>query len=58
MIGSEGRVVEWSGHDGRVRVHGEIWRARSARPLKPGRTVRVVNIENLTLIVESDGKKG
>jgi membrane-bound serine protease (ClpP class) len=58
MIGSKGRVVEWSGHDGRVRVHGELWRARSARPLKPGRTVRVANIENLTLVVESDGKKG
>jgi membrane-bound serine protease (ClpP class) len=58
MIGSKGRVVEWSGHDGRIRVHGELWRARSARPLKPGRTVRVVNIENLTLVVESDEKKG
>jgi len=58
MIGSKGRVVEWSGHDGRVRVHGELWRARSAGPLKPGRTVRVADIENLTLVVESDGKKG
>ena len=58
MIGSKGQVVEWSGHDGRVRVHGEIWRARSARPLKPGRTVRVAKIENLTLVVESESKKG
>ncbi len=58
MIGSKGRVVEWDGHDGRVRVHGEIWRARSARPLKPGRTVRVANIEDLTLVVESDSKRG
>ena len=58
MIGSKGRVVEWSGHEGRVRVHGEIWRARAARPLKAGKRVRVAGIDNLTLVVESDDKKG
>jgi membrane-bound serine protease (ClpP class) len=58
MIGSKGRIVEWSGHEGRVRVHGELWHARSSRPLKPGRWVRVAKIEDLTLIVEADVKKG
>ena len=58
MIGSKGRVVDWNGHDGRVRVHGEVWRARSKRPLKPGRAVRVASIDNLTLVVETDGEKG
>ena len=54
MIGSKGRVIEWKGHSGRVRVHGEIWRARAARPLRPGRQVRVENIEGLTLVVEPE----
>lgn len=58
MIGSTGRVVEWSGHEGRVRVHGEVWRARAAKPLKAGGRVRVSSIENLTLLVESEGKRG
>jgi len=58
MIGSKGRVVEWSGHEGRVRVHGEVWRARAAKPLKAGGRVRVSSIENLTLLVESEGKRG
>ncbi len=58
MVGSRGRVVEWSGHEGRVRVHGEIWRARAARPLKAGKKVRVAGIDDLTLVVESEGKKG
>ncbi len=25
LIGGTAEVVEWSGHEGRVRVHGEIW---------------------------------
>jgi membrane-bound serine protease (ClpP class) len=56
MIGSKGRVVEWDGHDGRVRVHGEVWRARAARTLRPGRQVRVADIDGLTLVVEPETK--
>ena len=57
MIGSQGRVVDWSGEDGHVRIHGEIWRARSANSLQPGRAVRVANIDDLILVVESDTEK-
>jgi membrane-bound serine protease (ClpP class) len=56
MIGSRGRVIEWSGHDGRVRVHGEIWRAHAARSLNPGRQVRITDIDGLTLVVEPEAK--
>ena len=31
MIGGSGNVVEWSGETGRVRIRGEIWRARGWR---------------------------
>ena len=35
-----------------VRVEGEIWEARSERPLTPGEEVVVHGVEGLTLVVE------
>jgi membrane-bound serine protease (ClpP class) len=45
-------VVDWEDAAGHVRVHGEIWAARGTRPLQPGASVRIVQREGLTLIVE------
>ncbi|MDP3693745.1 nodulation protein NfeD [Bradyrhizobium sp.] len=53
MIGSVGEVVEWSGLQGRIRVHGEMWNARAELPFAPGDSVLVVQRENLTLLVTS-----
>ena len=55
MLGSRARVVDWHGGAGRVRVHGEIWRARGPADLAPGKEVRVVAIDGLTLEVEAHG---
>jgi membrane-bound serine protease (ClpP class) len=52
MIGSIGEVLNWLGGQGQVRVHGEIWAARSDQSLARGRKVRVVNRVGLTLVVE------
>lgn len=52
MVGSRGTVVDWSGGAGNVRVHSELWRARSRSPLEPGQPVRVVQVDGLTLDVE------
>jgi membrane-bound serine protease (ClpP class) len=52
MIGAEGDTVEWRGSEGRIRVKGEIWRARADRPMRPGDPVRVVAREGLILTVE------
>jgi membrane-bound serine protease (ClpP class) len=52
MIGSTGEVIGWSGKEGRVLVHGEVWAARSGKSLAAGRTVRVVGRTGLTLDVE------
>ena len=52
MIGSLGRVVEWDGAEGRIRIHGEMWRARSGVPVVPEQGVRVKAIDGLTLVVE------
>jgi len=53
MIGSVGEVIEWSGLQGRIRVHGEIWNARAEEPFAPSDAVVVVQREDLTLFVAS-----
>jgi membrane-bound serine protease (ClpP class) len=58
LIGSYGRVAEWRGRAGRVRVHSETWNASASRPLKPGKRVRVSGREGLILIVEPADEKG
>jgi membrane-bound serine protease (ClpP class) len=54
LIGELGNTLTPLGpeQDGQIRVHGEIWRARSSMPLPPGRPVRVTAISGLTLAVE------
>jgi membrane-bound serine protease (ClpP class) len=52
MIGMTGVADSDIGEGGRVRIRGEYWAARSASPVPAGRTVRVLAVENLTLIVE------
>lgn len=56
MVGSVGPVLSWAGHEGSVRVHGEVWRARSRRALAPGQQVRVDEVDGLTLVVEPAGR--
>ena len=52
MVGDLGEVIDWAEGGGRVRVHGEIWKATAAADLGPGRRVRVEKIDGLTLHVE------
>ncbi len=52
MLGAEGEVVAWNGREGRVRVLGELWTARAARPLEPGTPVKVTERRGLVLGVE------
>jgi membrane-bound serine protease (ClpP class) len=52
LLGAKGVTVSWQGDEGRVRVEGEIWRARAATPLQPGTPVRTVQRDGLVLIVE------
>jgi membrane-bound serine protease (ClpP class) len=53
LIGAKGEAVFWDGEEGRVRVHGEIWRARADAPLKAGTPVKVVRRDGLVLLVQS-----
>ena len=52
MIGMEGRVVAWAGDAGTVRVHGEVWSARSDQALAPGDRIRVGRRDGLVLRIK------
>ncbi len=52
MIGSAGEVINWADGHGQVRVHGEIWAARSDQSLAGRHRVRVIGREGLTLLVQ------
>ena len=52
LIGAEGETVSWQDGEGRVRVRGEIWRARSNASLQAGSRVKVVSRDGLVLGVE------
>jgi membrane-bound serine protease (ClpP class) len=53
LIGAKGETVFWEGDEGRVRVHGEIWRARADAPLQAGASVKVIRRDGLVLLVQS-----
>jgi membrane-bound serine protease (ClpP class) len=52
LIGAEGETVSWQGGEGRVRVKGEIWLARSDAALAAGNRVKIVGRDGLVLRVE------
>ena len=51
LVGLRGEVKSWSGEDGRVFVHGEIWRARADGPLDQGAKIEVLGMNGLELEV-------
>jgi membrane-bound serine protease (ClpP class) len=52
LIGAQGETVFWEDREGRVRVNGEIWRARADAPLATGAPIKVVGRNGLLLLVE------
>lgn len=53
LIGRTGTVLSWSGSDGQVQIHGEIWQARADGPLAPGMDIQVTGRDGLTLTVRA-----
>ncbi len=51
LIGATGETVWWQGQEGRVRVEGEIWRARADAPLADGARIKVIGRDGLLLHV-------
>jgi membrane-bound serine protease (ClpP class) len=56
LIGSTAEVIENCDPVGRVRLRGEIWRARCASRAEVGEQVIVTGVDGLTLEVERNGK--
>jgi membrane-bound serine protease (ClpP class) len=52
MLAEHGTVIDWSGGQGNIRIHGEVWSARAPRDFMPGDIVRVANRDGLILMVE------
>jgi membrane-bound serine protease (ClpP class) len=52
ILGSVAEAAEDFTGDGRVRIGGEYWNARSPAPVKAGQRVRVLRMDGLTLTVE------
>jgi membrane-bound serine protease (ClpP class) len=52
LIGAEGETVSWQDGEGRVRVKGEIWLARSEASLAAGNRVKIVGRDGLVLRVK------
>ena len=58
MVGMVGEAIEDLDPEGQVKVAGEIWRARAARPVAAGSRVRVRAVRGLVLEVESEAGGG
>jgi membrane-bound serine protease (ClpP class) len=55
LVGERAEVIVPLAPDGRVRLRGEIWSARSEVPAAVGDAVRVSEVDGLTLVVEPEG---
>lgn len=53
LIGNIGEVIDDFDQEGWVRVHGELWRAKTSTPLHRGQKVSVTAMKGLTLEVET-----
>jgi membrane-bound serine protease (ClpP class) len=54
LIGATARVVSDCRPLGQVRVRGELWRARCEAGASAGDTIRIVDRDGLTLLVEPE----
>jgi membrane-bound serine protease (ClpP class) len=52
IVGEIGIVKEPTAPDGKILIHGELWKATSKQPIAEGARVRVTKLENLVLEVE------
>ena len=56
LVGSVGTAAEPLAPLGQVRIHGEIWEARSAEEVPAGSQVRVLAVNGLRLDVEAESE--
>jgi len=54
LVGSVATVIDDCSPEGRARVRGEIWNARSDAPLTAGSRARIAAVDGLVLSLEPD----
>lgn len=54
MVGERAEAIDPLDPDGKVRLRGEIWNARSSAPVEAGADVRIAAVDGLTLEVDPD----
>ncbi len=54
MVGSLGEALESFKTEGKVRVHSELWSARTRVPVKRGQKIKVTDMDGLTLLIEPE----
>ena len=54
LLGASARAVSDFAGEGSVRVHGELWNARTVGTVREGQHLRVTKIDGLTLEVSPD----
>jgi membrane-bound serine protease (ClpP class) len=52
-VGETAEVIQPCDPEGKVRLRGELWAARSPQPLAAGERARVVAVDGLTLEVRA-----
>ena len=57
MLGSHAEALEDFSDTGSIRVHGEIWKARTENPVRRGDSLLVTGIEGLTALVKKERKE-
>jgi membrane-bound serine protease (ClpP class) len=54
MVGERAEAMDPLDPEGKVRLRGEIWNARSSAPVEAGAGVRIAAVEGLTLVVDPE----
>ncbi len=55
LVGQVGEARTKIGDEGSVQLNGELWSARSEKPIPAGSSIRVVRREGFILVVEKNG---
>ena len=51
-VGERAEVTRTIDPEGQVRFRGELWKARAEEPIAAGESVRIAEVDRLTLVVE------
>ena len=54
LVGQIGEARTKVGEEGSVQIHGELWSARSEKPIPAGSAIRVIRREGFILVVEKN----